>query len=208
MTPQTPPPTTGFLKEGDICYLTRDVTVKLRKGDAEEYEPQIYPTYDLKKGHKVVISGGPYPTALTGDNEPLTSDSVRYRFLADLTLKIYSDVTEEGTIDVSTRAIKHKLLRPVVQADASKEAFKKGDIVALTDTAWYFDKVRHVKQGEILRIESPWPVSPSTGKPVPDSMLKSLGVYAARKAKKVDKTFTVYNPDKVPYDVFTSEKPR
>ncbi|KAG6810328.1 hypothetical protein H0H92_012391 [Tricholoma furcatifolium] len=203
---RTPPPQLGYLKEGDRCKLNRTVTVQLMFQGIEPYLPHIEQRVTLGIGHPVIIDGGPRSMIMTGDNSPADPATVRYRFRAKFDLEVYEN--SGVAIDPETRLVRHANLKPVLStAEAVTRGFAFGDIVSLTKTASSLDKCTYLQSGQLLRITSPYPVSPSEGLDVRlKPKLLQTGVYAASKVTKITKRFEVYNLDLLARDDLTLEE--
>ncbi|KAG6825074.1 hypothetical protein H0H92_004941 [Tricholoma furcatifolium] len=194
----TPPP--QFFKDGDKCTTTREIEVRIRGPDAQPYLGHVVMNHTLPRGSQVAIDGPPVSALLTKDNEPLSTDSVRYRFKTYLTIWVYEE--DGAIIEYTDKVVSHSNLSPVTQTVDSSKAFRLGAIVSLKQKAFYPDKCQSIPALQLLKIAGP-PVSPSSRQPVEKGVMLRTGVYRARKVKHIQKTFEVYNLDKIPQSDLT-----
>ncbi|KAG6808610.1 hypothetical protein H0H92_003494 [Tricholoma furcatifolium] len=188
----TPPP--QFFKDGDLCTTTRDIEVRLRRTDAQPYQGHIVMNHTLPRGSQVTIDGPPASALLTGDNEPLSANTVRYRFKTQITIWVYEE--DGAMIGYDAKVVSHANLSPVTQT-VDSNPFRPGAIVSLKQKAFYPDKRQSIPALQLLKIAGP-PVSPSSRQPVEKGVMLRNGVYEAWKVNHIRKTFEVYNLDKVP----------
>ncbi|KAG6808260.1 hypothetical protein H0H92_004705 [Tricholoma furcatifolium] len=172
----------------------------------EPYLPYIVKRVTLGINHPVIIDGGPRSMIMTGDNSPADPATVRYRFRAGVELEVYED--SGPVIATNTRLIRHSNLKPVLSdEEAPNHGFTSGDIVSLTKMASSLDKRTYLQEGQLLRIMSPFPVTPSEGLDVRlKPKLLQTGVYAASKVTKITKRFEVYSLDLLARDDLTLEE--